>query len=50
MVFVRNILRIVDGFNFLFYLVSIIVVSNKKQRIGDKIVKAVVLRSVMIFE
>ena len=44
--FVRNILRIVDGFAF--YLVGIILIarSDKKQRLGDRIAKTVVIGSV----
>jgi len=42
----RNVLRIVDGIAF--YLVGIILIvrSNKKQRLGDKIAKTVVVRSI----
>jgi len=42
---VRNILRTIDG--LVFYLVGIILIaiSDKKQRLGDKIAKTVVLRS-----
>ena len=44
--FVRNILRIVDGLAF--YLVGIILIarSDKKQRLGDRIAKTVVIGSV----
>lgn len=43
--FVRNAFRIVDGFAF--YLVGIILIarSDKKQRLGNKVAKTVVLRS-----
>ena len=44
--FVRNILRVIDGLAF--YLVGIIlmVTSDKKQRLGDRIAKTVVIGSV----
>ena len=44
--FVRNMLRIVDGLAF--YLVGIILIarSDKKQRLGDRIAKTVVIGSV----
>ncbi len=44
--FVKNILRVVDGLAF--YLVDMILISrsDKKQRLGDKIAKIIVLRSV----
>ncbi len=42
---VRNLLRIVDG--FIFYLVAAIAVatSDKKQRIGDRVARTVVIRA-----
>ncbi len=42
---VRNLLRIVDG--FIFYLVAVIAVamSDKKQRIGDRVAGTVVIRA-----
>lgn len=42
---VRNLLRIIDG--FIFYLVAVIAMamSDKKQRIGDRVARTVVIRA-----
>jgi len=43
--FVRNFLRVIDG--LIFYMIGIVFIirSNKKQRLGDKIAKTVVVKT-----
>jgi len=48
--FVRNILRIVDGLAFYLVGIILIAISDKKQRLGDKVAKTVVLKDVRTFE